>query len=157
MLTWEIVRHRTHTYHRATIGVGLPVALYAFIQDNGEGFFNWCISPDAGDYMMEHPRRIPGGSLSLEQARADVQREAVQVVDAMAKSLTSGPMLPEGLKLTDLAEALDAQAIVVRFPGGKKEEGNPLLRAFFLDEDYAKLLIAALQKAVEDLYTKRLK
>lgn len=87
MLAWEIVRHRVSSYHRAHIGEGLPVALYAFIQDNGEGFFNWCISPDAGDYMMEHPRRIPGGSSSLEQAKVDVQREAEKVVEEMAKSL----------------------------------------------------------------------
>lgn len=64
------------------------------------------------------------------------------------------PQLPEGLKLTDLAEAL-GDGIMIRFSGKGEGSGAPLLRMFPVDEAYARLLVAALQAALERLRRRR--
>lgn len=59
-------------YYRATIANG-ALPLYAYIASNGAGWWNACISPDADDAMMEHPRRLEvAGAKTLAGAKKNV-------------------------------------------------------------------------------------
>lgn len=62
-------------YYRAVIVEGDDLPLYAYIANNGAGWWNACISPSDHDSMMEHPRRLDvAGSKTLAGAKLNVAR-----------------------------------------------------------------------------------
>jgi hypothetical protein len=73
LIKWGVIKGPiVKRYYRATIVDGGNLPLYAYISNNGAGWYNWCISPSDDDEMMEHPHRITGGARTLTEAKTGV-------------------------------------------------------------------------------------
>lgn len=62
------------------------MSFHIFIQDNGEGWYNWCVTRDSEDFLMESPDRIDGGNASYREAEESSELIALSAVEAMAAS-----------------------------------------------------------------------
>lgn len=115
-MMWVSINHRViGRCHVATLSTEPP--LKAYIASNGAGWFNWCISPNLDDYMMENPHRIQGGAKTLKVAKVDVEVVLRKYAANVNRAL--GLVAAELTLYTSEPPPFDADAAVRRFGDGK--------------------------------------